>query len=557
MFKQKRPSGRVRTGRSDERHGGGGSGHGRGPGHHHHARPRGLSDANPSQPGSSMSSSADAGRVSSPGQTNGSTYSIVIVVDWLSLLTIRTATSHSQAIPPSPHAKLTSRRTSSKDSFRKMSDPETSIPSSFDGSPGQRQDVFSVESKVEQVQQIITESSASDDDDDEYDLELLGLDSIFPSIDTTWSSTSLGRASYNARSSYMQSTPNPADLEDYYFGTQPDLSPLTSSFPAPEKPPSFHLPYPSAYRQSRSASVSDAPSITDIPSLAHASDSSHSSGNLSTSSANSSVPVTPLSPALAEIVDAVAKVAVASPEKRLPRQPSLQSINEDVGYEVPRQSVDSECEKQSLSNFPLPPQNAKHQLAWIKTSLSNISEVDSARNQEWRCSNTAPPSAHSPDGSLSSLDMSTSPRSLSGKSSFDRSTIGTERRSSMTPVPQSGGGLARILNSKRSNSKLEKDAAKARIKADKLEQKLREHEEKQFYKQDKPDRDSLQYLAGLWSPKGSKLFKSDHKKRKQELEKQKVQRVTEQAKLRAESRVLGSRVEKSAESWAVSGIGGL
>lgn len=68
MFKQKRPSGRPRTGRSDERHGGsGGSSHGRSSGHHHHARPRGLSDANQSQ----LGSSGEGGQASNPGQTNG------------------------------------------------------------------------------------------------------------------------------------------------------------------------------------------------------------------------------------------------------------------------------------------------------------------------------------------------------------------------------------------------------------------------------------------------------------------------------------------------------
>jgi hypothetical protein len=442
-----------------------------------------------------------------------------------------------------------SRRPSRKDSAETISDLDSiaTIPSSSDGS--------SVESKAEQAPLNMSESPVSDDED-EYDLELLGLDVTYSSLDTAWTSTSLSRASYNARPSHMQSTPNPTDSEDFYFGTQPDLSPLTSSFPPPEKPAAFHLPYPSVYRPSRSASVSDTPSIADIPSLAQASESSHSSGNLSTSSANSSVPATPLSPALAEIVDAVAKVAVVTPDKRLPRQTSLQSIHEDPSYDVPRQSIDSEHEKQSLSNFPLPPQSnnsGKHQLPWIKTSLSNISEVESTRTQDWLRSNTTQ-SSHSPGESLSSLDLS-SPRSLNGKSSFDRS-ISSDRRSSMTPVPQSGGGLARILNPKRSSSKLEKDAAKARLKADKLEQKLREHDERQSSK-DQPDRESSQYLAGLWSPKGSKLFKSDDKKRKKELEKQKVRSVTEEAKMRAERRVFENKVGKPTESWAVSGIGGL
>ncbi|KAF8523198.1 hypothetical protein JB92DRAFT_1615771 [Gautieria morchelliformis] len=451
-----------------------------------------------------------------------------------------------------------SRRSSKKSSLGRTSDlePVSEMPAPSRSSSIGRSS--SAESQTDPALRHMLDHPVSDDED-EFDPELLGLSpAVSSSQELTWTS-SLSRASYNARPSYSQYPPNPRDSEDCFFGTQPDLSPLTSSFPPPEKPAAFHLPQPSVYRPSRSASVSDTPSA-DTPSLTQASEQSHSSGSLS-SSANSSLPVTPMSPALADIVDAVAKIAVAtpSPDWRLLRQPSLHSINEHASYDDPRTSVDSE--QQSLSNFPIPPQSilaAKHQLPKIKTSLSNISEVENTRKQDWLRVNTAIADSHSPGGSLSSLDLSMSPRSLSGRSSFDRLSS-SDRRSSMTPVPHSGGGLARLLSPKRSSSRLEKDVAKARSKADKLELKLRELEEKELHKQDQSDRQSTQYLSGLWLPKSPKTSKSDDKKRKKELEKQKLKGIADEAKLRADNRGFQPAAAggKYAEKWALSGVGGL
>ena len=535
MIKQKRPLGRPRANRPDERHGGGGGSHGRGPGHHHHARPRGLSDANQSQPGSSVSTSADLGQ----SVTNGNS----------------TTTTQSHANGTTTPSEGSVRTTISRQSSKKSSLGRTSdLDPVFENfpSPGSS---FSIESKPDHAQNSLKDRGS--DDEDEFDLELLGFNPASPFQELTWSSTALSRASYNARPYYSQYTPNPPDSEDYYFGTQPDLSPLTSSFPPPEKPAAFHLPYPSVYRPSRSASFSDTPSIPETPPLTQAAEwSSHSSGSLSTHSANSSVPVTPLTPALAEIVDAVAKVAVTAPssEWRLSRRTSLQSINEHNGHDDgSRKSVDSE---QSLSNFPVPPQNllpSKHQLLRIKTSLSNISEVESTRSQDWLRVDTTISASPSPGESLSSFDFPTSPRSLSGKISFDRLSS-SDRRSSLTPVPQSGGGLARLLRPRRSGSRLEKEIANARNKAEKLEQSL-EKEDKASRKQDKSDRESTQYLSGLWSPKSPRSSKSDDKKRKKELEKQKIRGITEEAKLSAEKRSIVERW--GSEKWAVSGVGGL
>lgn len=448
--------------------------------------------------------------------------------------------------PDSSIKRTSSRRPSTVDSSERTSGTESvsKIPSFTKGSPRHSRLPSSIGLKTDRAPRQVSESLTSEDED-EVDFELLGLDSTFLSQEETLSSTGLNRISYNARPSPPQFTSNPPDSEEF-FGTEPDLSPVTSSFPPPEKPSAFHLPYPSVYRTSRSASISDTPSIADVPSLSQGSDLSHSSGSLSTSSANSSVPVTPLSSALAEIVDAVAKVAVAPSDRQLSRETSLQSINEDASFDdSSRQSVESEAEKQSLSNFPLPPQNtvrAKQQLPWIKTSLGNISEVEGTRKHDWLRSSTTLQSLRSPNESLSSLDLSLPSRSLKGKSSFDRLSS-SDRRASMTPVPQSGGGLARLLSPRRSSSRLDKDAAKA------------EKEGKELRKQ---ERESVQYLSGLlWSPKSPKSFKSDDKKRKKDLEKEKVRSVAEEAKRRAEGRGFESSVGKRGEKWAVSGVGGL
>ncbi|KAF8582814.1 hypothetical protein K439DRAFT_119212 [Ramaria rubella] len=448
-----------------------------------------------------------------------------------------------------------SRRSSKKSSLGRLSDlePVLELSSSSKSSLAKEEFSFEVETPRDGGRHDILEYPTSEDED-EIDPELLGLDASYTTslLERSWSSAGPTRASYNASPSGPQYTHQSHDSEDYFFGTQPDVSPLTSTFFPPERTSAFHLPYPTAYRPTRSASVSDTPSVT------YASEESHSSGSLS-SSATSSVPVTPLSPALAEIVDAVAKVAVVTPkqDRSLLRQTSLHSIHENSSYDG-RQSFETEYYKRSLSHFPLPPQNAppiQQNFPRTKHSLSNISEVGSARSQDFLRIDTTVASHRSPDESLSSLELSTSPRSLSAKSSFDHLSI-LDRRSSATPVPQSGGGLARLLNPKRSSSKLEK-AAKAHSKAMKLEQKIRAQEDKDQHPRSRSSRESTSILNSIWSPKSPKSSKSDEKKQKRELEKQMLRGVAEEAKIRAENRGLENHVGMRGENWAVSGVGGL
>lgn len=444
-------------------------------------------------------------------------------------------------------------------------EPVSEVPPLCRGSASLEWSASSVDPNPNQTSPEVLEYPTWNDDE-EFDPEYFGMESSLASAQKlAWSSSNLTRASYNARPASPQSTLNPSETDDCFFGTQPDYSPLTSSFPPPERTPAFHLPYTVVHRPSRNVSISDAPSSIDTRSITHSSEESHSgSGTTSSSSANSSVPVTPLSPALAEIVDAVAKVTITlpSPDRRLSRQTSLQSIDELASFDGHHQSDISQKEKPSnLSNFPTPPQAVSptpHRLPRLNTSLSNISETESHRPQDWLRIDTSISPSQSPGESFSSLDLSaSSSRSLSTKSSFDRSF--SDRRSSMTPVPHSVGGLARLLSPKRSSSRLEKDLAKARSKADKLEQKLRDQTEKEHQRmRDQSDKEAVPVLlSGIWSPKNPKLTKSDEKKRKKELLKQKTRSIAEEAMFHAEDRGFEGNVGKSGEKWAVSGLGGL
>lgn len=390
------------------------------------------------------------------------------------------------------------------------------------------------------------------EDDDFYDFELLGLDASFTPDERSSTPSLHTRISHNSKPSLSRSSSSSRqDQEDYFFGTEPDQSPLTSSFPAPATP-AYHLPYSLAHRSSRSASFSDAPSLEE----------SRSFGTLST---HSSAPVTPLSPALAEIVDAVAKVAVTQSEARLSRQASMRSAYEQAMSDDPRPSGDSSTSDlyTNVSHFPLPPQDAHShsKLPKIKTSLSNISEMESVRVPYSAVCSPGASSIASFDilGSSTSTGTSTgtSTRSVSRKSSYD---MLTDRRSSATPVQQMSGTIARFLTSKRSISALEKEASKAHLKAEKLKLEIKGRGDRGRTRS-LSDRDSpsLSIFSNLWSPKSPKSSRSEEKRRKKEAEKEKLREITEENKSRAETRTFENKVGVAQENWAVpiAAVGGL
>jgi len=487
LFKKRPTGGRTRSGRQDERHGGSGSSHGRGGsgGHHQHARPRGMSDANQTQPVS------DQGQ----GFTNGA-HDVSHAN-----LNNQDATLKS-ALPRRPS------KTSSLGSLSHMEPLQEIFSPYFET---YRKTSPSLRSKSGRGFPDTTMNSASDDED-YYELQLLGLDPALLPGALSCAPTASGRASINSRPLFSHS---PADSEDLFFGTEPDHSPLSSSFPPPERTTAYHLPYSLAHR-SRSASLSDSPSLADTPALTHKSNESYSSVDLSTSSVQSSTPITPLSPALAEIVDAVAKITMTS-DRKLFRQSSLHSIDEHSSYDDDGHRLSADYhEDPTLYNFPAPPQNVTPQqkLLKVKTSLSNISEADSNRSPDWSQANRQLSPTQSSGASLYSFDTSAAPsRSVSRKSSYDILTF--DRWSSSTPVQQIGGGLARLLISRRSTSTLERDAAKVHANAEKEDQKVREREDKSVRRirtLSEKGTSATSLLSGLWSPKSPKRL--DEKKAK-------------------------------------------
>ncbi|KIJ54406.1 hypothetical protein M422DRAFT_25305 [Sphaerobolus stellatus SS14] len=382
-----------------------------------------------------------------------------------------------------------------------------------------------------------------EEDDDAYDLELLGLDSSYlPEEHFSWTPSLSHRISHNTRPSLSRSSSSGIlqDNEDY-FGTEPDQSPLTSSFSHIEKPQvAFHLPYSRAHRPSGSASFSDAPSLEDTRSY----------GTIST---QSSAPVTPLSPALADIVDAVSKVTVSTnTSTSLSRQTSLRSVREPLVADD-RPSFESQ-DHTSLSNFPLPPLQDSSKLLKITTSLSNVSEQEITPS--WLHDNKIDNGFNllSPETSISSFEYTSTP-SLSRKSSYDM--LG-ERS---TPVPQSpGGSFSRFLRSRRSSSTLDNETLKARPKPEKLEIKIEERGDrtraKSLSEKDRP----FGLLSGLLSPRGPKTQKAEEKRKKKELErqleKQNLRDVVVESKARA-ARANHPKLAPSGQDWVLARVAGL
>lgn len=430
------------------------------------------------------------------------------------------------------------RRPSHKSSYGPSTDlePVAEIPSPNKSSGRHLGSISSLVSNHSQPAVINSHS----DDDDTYDLDLLGLDA--PS-DRIWTSVPISQV-YRRKAS----TSSLGISEDYFSGTDPDHSPVSTSF-STDKITNYHLPYSVKHRPSRSASFSDSPSLTDTPSMTE----SFSSGTLSTSSINSSAPVTPhtpLTPALAEIVDAVAKISVQA-QTGLSRQTSLRSINEsDLAL-----SVDSESDTNpSLSHFPIPPASIVPRKALkVKTSLSNISEVDGLRSPDWLTPSRSP-------GLTSGFDTPTTPsasaatsRSLSRKSSYD--VLSTERRTtSATPVPQIGATISRLLYSRRSSSALDRDAAKGRLKLEGKTDEGSGSDAPSFFSEKDSSRSNI--LSNLWSPRSPRA-RTGEKRKKKEAERQKIIEITEMAKQRADSHGFEGSVGLASEKYAIAGIGGL
>lgn len=509
MFKDIKRGSRPRAGRPDhERHGGGGGSHGRSSGnHHHHARPRGLSDAYANQP---TSSGGEQGQSYTNGQTNGVSHTVA-VKDAVGRQDIATKST-------------LMRRPSRKSSLGMISDLEPVEEHPYTPRHFYKMESYSRSTSSNGISEIL--GSSMSEDEDSYDLDLLGLDPSFIPQERSWTPSAPSRVSHNTRPSLSRSSSSRSrrDNDDYYFGTEPDQSPLTAAFPPPDKTPVYHLPYTMAHRPSGSATFSDAPSLEE----------SRSFGTVST---YSSAPVTPLSPALAEIVDAVSKVTVATTTSsgQLSRQASIRSTKEAFMSDE-RPSMDSGSDTHaSLSHFPLPPSkdvSVQQKLLKIQTSLSNISEIEAVPSPSWMKQDDAYVTVQSPTESVISFDMlkfGASSRSLSRKSSSDMLTL-SERT---TPVPQSGGTFSRLLRSRRSSSTLEKET-KARSKAEKLELKINEVGERERSRSFS-DKESTSFglLSGLWSPLSPRGPKTDEKRRKKEADKQKLREVMEASKARA------------------------
>jgi len=192
----------------------------------------------------------------------------------------------------------------------------------------------------------------------------------------------------------------------------------------------------------------------------------------------------------------------------------------------------------NLAHFPVPPAkdaSIQQKLLKIKTSLSNISEMENTTSPVWYKQREEEfVNVQSPSESIISFDMlkiGGSSRSLSRKSSSDMLT-NSERT---TPVPQSGTGgtLSRLLRSRRSSSTLDKDSTKARAKAEKLELKINDRVDRERTRSmsDK-EAPSFGILSGLWSPLSPRNGRSEEKRRKKELEKEKLREVMAVSKAR-------------------------